>query len=236
MGMSDKTRSVIECENVWKTYGDGEVLHALQDVSFRVRSGERVAIMGPSGCGKSTLLNLIGCLDRPTRGTVLIDNRDTSRMGEHTLAGLRNKKIGFIFQFFYLIPTLDALHNVMMPMIFAGAEDNEERARRLLGLVGLDNRARHRPFQLSGGQRQRVAIARAMANEPEIILADEPTGNLDSRTGNEVMNYLLDLNREKGVTLVIVTHDRFIAEHAERIIKLKDGKIEKTEMVKRAKN
>lgn len=226
---------LIECENVWKTYSEGEeTIHALQDINLKVYKGERIAIMGPSGCGKSTLLNLIGCLDRSSKGSVLIGGNDISRMDDDSLAVLRNRKIGFVFQFFYLIPTLDALGNIMLPMLFAGRTDKEKRARELLRLVGLEKRAHHKPYQLSGGQRQRVAIARAMANEPEIILADEPTGNLDSKTGNEIMKYLINLNREKNVTLVIVTHDRFIAEHAERIIRLKDGKVKK-EVIKHAR-
>ena len=224
-----RSKVVIKCEKVWKIYNYGTriAVPALRGVSLEVKKGDVLAIFGPSGCGKSTLLHLMGCLDKPTKGKVFVDGHDTSLLNEDELARIRREKIGFVFQFFYLIPTLTALENVMLPMIFAGISRNErkERAKELLTLVGLEKRLNHKPMELSGGERQRVAIARAMANQPDIILADEPTGNLDSKAGREVMDILLKLNREKDVTLVIVTHDPSIASKAKRRIYLKDGKI-----------
>ena len=223
---------LIRCVNVSKSYNPGTSaeVKAVKNVNLKIKSGERVAIMGPSGCGKSTLLHLIGCLDKPTKGKIFIDSRDTSKLSDEELAKIRREKIGFVFQFFYLFPTLTALENVMLPMMFMKGNvlEKKKKAKELLKLVGLEKRAHHYPLQLSGGERQRIAIARAMANDPEIILADEPTGNLDSKAGRDVMNFLTKLN-EKGVTLVLVTHDKFIASHAKRIIKLKDGKIIKEE-------
>lgn len=203
------------------------VVSALKNINLKINKGERLAVIGPSGCGKSTLLHLIGCLDRPTNGKILIDGKDTSKLNDNELAKIRGKKVGFVFQFFYLIPTLTALRNVMLPMSFSGITrtEKERRARKLLEMVGMLKRINHLPSQLSGGERQRVAIARAMINKPEIILADEPTGNLDSKSGKEVIDILLRLNREEKVTLAIATHDEYIASNARRIIYLKDGEI-----------
>lgn len=219
---------LIEIQNVSKIYKMEDVeVSALKNVNLKVGKGERVALMGPSGCGKSTLLHIIGCLDRPTKGKVMIEGKNASDLDDNQLAKIRGNKIGFVFQFFYLIPTLSALRNVMLPMNFAGKLKNEKekRARELLKMVGIEKRVDHLPSQLSGGERQRVAIARAMVNSPEIILADEPTGNLDSKSGKEILEILMRLNKEEKVTLVIVTHDKIIADHAERIIYLKDGEI-----------
>lgn len=222
---------VIVCKDVHKVYnlGTKAEVKALNGISLEIKKSERIAIIGPSGCGKSTLLHLLGCLDRPTSGKILFKGRDVSRLSDDELARIRREQIGFVFQFFYLIPTLTALENVMLPMAFAGVgkKEREKRARELLELVGLEKRMQHRRSELSGGEAQRVAIARAMANNPEIILADEPTGNLDSRSGKEIIDTLIKLNEEKGVTLVIVTHDQSIAKKAKRIIYLKDGKIVK---------
>ncbi len=221
-------QNIVRLEGVQKIYQLGKVeVPALREIDLEIRKSERLAISGPSGCGKSTLLNLIGCLDRPTKGKVFIDEKDISRFNDNELAKIRRKKVGFVFQFFYLIPTLTALRNIMLPMIFAGtpALEQEKKSKQLLKMVGLEKRMHHRPSELSGGERQRTAIARAMVNSPEIILADEPTGNLDSKSGKEIMDILLKLNKERGVTLVIVTHDPYIAKSAQRIIYLKDGKI-----------
>jgi putative ABC transport system ATP-binding protein len=219
---------LIELHNVCKKYKmDSVEFTALCDINLKIKNGERVAIMGPSGCGKSTMLHLIGCLDRPTRGKIMIGGKDISKLSDDELAKIRGKTVGFVFQFFYLIPTLSALRNVMMPMDFIGINksESEKRAKELLNLVGLTDKIDNLPSQMSGGQRQRVAIARAMANNPEIILADEPTGNLDSKSGKEIVEILLKLNKEKKVTLIVITHDPLIATHAERIIYLKDGRI-----------
>ncbi len=220
-------KPVIECRNVCKTYGKGETaVHALQSVSFSLKRGEIAAVMGPSGCGKSTLLSILGCLDRPSKGKVFIDGVDVLKLNDNELAKIRREKIGFVFQFFYLIPTLNALKNVMLPSVFSGSP-SEERAKTLLKLMGMERRLYHRPSELSGGQRQRVAIARAMMNNPSFILADEPTGNLDTKSGNEIMELLVKINKKEKVTMIIVTHDPFIASHAHKVIYLKDGKIEK---------
>lgn len=219
-------QNIIELRNVSKEYGKGEAkVRAVCDVNLKIRKGENIAIMGPSGSGKSTLLHLIGCLDKPTRGKIFIDGKDVSNLNENELARIRREKIGFIFQFFNLIPTFTALGNVELPMIFSKRPDRKERAKELLRLVGLEHRLYHYPSQLSGGETQRVAIARALANEPQIILADEPTGNLDSKSGKEVMELLVKLNKEKGVTLLVITHDISIAKYAEKIIRIKDGRI-----------
>ena len=223
---------LIKLENVSKVYRMGETkVQALKNINLKIEKGENVVIIGPSGCGKSTLLHLMGCLDRPTKGKVLIDGRDVSKLSDNELAKIRREKIGFIFQFFYLIPTLTALENVMLPMTFAGVPSKEKirRAKELLKLVGLERRMYHKRSELSGGEIQRVAIARALANNPEIILADEPTGNLDSKSGKEVIKYLVRLNKEKNVTLVVVTHDLSIVKFFERKIYLKDGQIIKEE-------
>ena len=223
-------RSIIKLESVWKTYKMGDVeVNALQDLNLDVKQGEFLAIMGPSGSGKSTAVNMIGCLDVPTKGRVTLEQHDISRLSESELAQIRGKKIGFIFQQFNLIPTLTALENVMLPMIFQGLDENEriERATKLLELVDLGDRINHKPTELSGGQQQRVAIARALANNPEVIIADEPTGNLDSKTGAIVLDFLEKLHKNESKTIVMVTHDAALSKVAERIEFLKDGAIVK---------
>ncbi len=214
---------MIVLEDVWKVYKSGVETVALRGVSLEIESGEYVAIVGPSGSGKSTLLHIMGLLDTPTRGRVLIEGRDVSRLGESERALIRRDFIGFVFQQFNLVPHLTALENVMLPLLLKGISrrERERRARELLERVGLSERYNHYPSQLSGGQQQRVAIARALANAPPLILADEPTGNLDSKTGKEIMELLEDVSE----TLVVVTHDPAIARRAERVIKIKDGKI-----------
>ena len=221
---------IIELRNVWKTYQMGHnQVHALKGVSMQIHRGEFVAVVGPSGSGKSTMMNIIGCLDIPTQGHVFLDGHDIAKMSESNLATIRGKKIGFVFQRFNLIPTLTAVENVTLPMIFQGtsARQREERGMMLLTHFGLKERALHKPTELSGGQSQRVAISRALANNPEVILADEPTGNLDSKTGAEVMNTLKDIHMKEGKTVILVTHDLNLLHHAERVIYLKDGMIEK---------
>jgi len=223
---------LVVLENVTKIYKMGsEEIKALDDLSLEIRDGEILVVMGPSGSGKSTFLHLAGCLDRPTSGRVLIDGKDVSNLREKELARIRNKIIGFVFQQFNLLPRLTALENVELPMIYAGIPKRKrvERAKKLLEMVGLSDRMKHRPSQLSGGQQQRVAIARALANNPKIILADEPTGNLDTKSGEVVISILKDLNR-KGLTIVIVTHDPDVTIIAHRVIHLKDGKIIKEEV------
>lgn len=223
--------AVIKLEDVWKIYrmGDAEV-NALQGLSLDVKEGEFLAIMGPSGSGKSTAVNMIGCLDVPTRGRVILDGHDISKLEESELAQIRGRKIGFIFQQFNLIPTLTAFENVALPIVFQSVEREKRAARaaELLKIVELDDRMRHKPAELSGGQQQRVAIARSLANNPEVILADEPTGNLDSNTGEMVMGFLKKLNRKEGKTIIVVTHDNNVARHADRIEFLKDGRIIKS--------
>lgn len=218
---------IIKVSDLCKDYSRGATLvHALNSINLQVNPGELVAIMGPSGSGKSTFMNLIGCLDRPTTGTYLLDGVDVSRLPSADLANTRNRKIGFIFQGFLLLPRMDALDNVMLPMIYAGVPHRVrvERARNALQAVGLAARAHHRPNELSGGQQQRVAIARALVNSPSLILADEPTGNLDSRTSLEIMAILQDLNG-KGATIVLVTHEPDIATYCSRIVTFRDGVI-----------
>ncbi len=225
-----KNEVIIKLENVWKTYTMGEVqVHALRGIDVEVKKGEFVAIMGPSGSGKSTSVNMVGCLDIPSKGKILLMNRDISHMTESELAQIRGKRIGFIFQQFNLIGTLSAKENVMLPMIFQGksAAERKERAEKLLEIVDLSDRMDHKPNEMSGGQQQRVAIARALANDPEVILADEPTGNLDSKSGVNVMSFLQKLHKD-GKTIVMVTHDRNLAKFAKRVIYLKDGEICKT--------
>jgi len=222
--------NLIELQNLEKEYDLGLVkLHVLRRINLKIKKSEIVAIMGPSGSGKSTMLHMLGCLDLPTKGKVIIDGVDVSKLSENELSKIRREKIGFIFQFFYLIPSLTALRNVELPMTFLGdkIKDKEKKSKELLKMVGLQDRMYHRPNQMSGGESQRVAIARALANDPQIILADEPTGNLDSKSGKEIMEILIKLNKERGVTLILVTHDPSIAKQAERIINLKDGMIVK---------
>jgi putative ABC transport system ATP-binding protein len=221
--------NIVELQNVKKTYTLGEVdLHVLNGISLKVRKGEFVSIIGPSGSGKSTMLHIVGALDRPTSGKVLISGRNVSLMDDNELAVLRGRTIGFVFQAFNLIPRLTALENVMLPMWFAdmGEERRAKRAKSLLEQVGLSKRLDHVPAKLSGGERQRVAIARALANDPEIIVADEPTGNLDTKTGESIIKILKSINTN-GKTLIIVTHDNKIAKIGSRIIRLIDGKIVK---------
>ncbi|MEM3173983.1 MAG: ABC transporter ATP-binding protein [Candidatus Bathyarchaeia archaeon] len=212
-------------------YLRGEVVHALRGISLEVSRGEYVSIMGPSGSGKTTLFNMIGGIDRPTRGRVYIDGVDIAKLDAYELAWLRCRKIGYIFQTFNLIPVLTAIENVMLPMIFAGVEREERfrRGRELLEMVGLGDRLNHKPAELSGGQQQRVAIARALANNPAIILADEPTGNLDLHTGLEIITLLREMNKEKGVTIIAATHDLKMIDVSDRIIYLRDGRVERYE-------
>ena len=223
-------KDIIRLEEVWKTYRMGEVaVNALRGVSCEIERGEFVAITGSSGSGKRTMMHLVGCLDLPTRGRVLLAGEDISRMSESRLAAVRGRKIGFVFQQFNLIPTMTAQENVMLPMDFQGMdpEKAKEHAARLLDQVGLADRANHLPTQLSGGQMQRVAIARSLAVDPDIILADEPTGNLDSKTGQFVMDLLKRIHREEGKTIIIVTHDLNLVTYGERIVYLKDGQVER---------
>jgi putative ABC transport system ATP-binding protein len=223
----------IKTENLTKLYEMGsESVHALRGVDLEVRRGEYVAIMGPSGSGKSTLMNLIGCLDSPSGGKYWLAGRLVSDLEDDELAAIRNKEIGFVFQTFNLLPRATALHNVELPLIYNGtpAEERIEKARRVLESVELGNRMMHKPSELSGGQRQRVAIARALVNSPSIVLADEPTGNLDSKTGDEIMALFARLHGQ-GNTIILVTHENDIAHHADRIIYLRDGKIERDEVV-----
>ena len=225
---------VIELRDIAKVYQMGEVeVHALRGASLEVEAGEIMTIMGPSGSGKSTMMNIIGCLDQPTSGTYLLEDKDVSRLDDDQLATIRNRKIGFVFQTFNLLARTTALENVMLPLIYAGMGGAERRkqAQRALESVGLGDRMSHAPTELSGGQQQRVAIARALVNDPAIILADEPTGNLDSKSGAEVMAVLQWLNRYRGITVVLVTHDPTIARHTSRIVHLYDGRITDVETV-----
>jgi putative ABC transport system ATP-binding protein len=231
---------VIEVRNVTKSYwlggergrrdgaAEGAVVHALRGVSFAVERGDHVAVLGPSGSGKSTLLNLLGALDRPTTGTILFSGRDAAKLDDAALAELRNREIGFVFQQFQLLARTSAIANVGLPLTYRGAGRAERRERAAIALasVGLEHRMEHRPSMLSGGEQQRVAIARALVTEPNVLLADEPTGNLDTQTGEEVMQLLADLNAERGVALVVITHDQQVAGAARRQIRLRDGRIE----------
>jgi len=217
--------NVIEVHDLTKTYKMGEVeVQALGGVSFTIQRGEVIAIMGPSGSGKSTMMNTLGCLDRPTSGEYILDGEKVAQMTDDQLAGVRNRKVGFVFQSFNLLSRQTATFNVELPLRYAGMVDGRRaRAEEALRSVGLGDRMTHRPTELSGGQQQRVAIARAIVNNPAIIMADEPTGNLDSKVGREIMALLLNLNKERGTTLIIVTHDPVIAEQTRRVIRLRDG-------------
>jgi len=225
-----KQESLITVDNVWKKYDikKADPLVVLKEICLEIKKGEFVAITGPSGSGKSTMVNIIGALDKPSWGNILLKNKNVSDMDESSLAFLRGKTIGFIFQQFNLIPTLSALQNVMLPMEIMDVSEKKakEKAEQLLKMLGLEERLHHKPNELSGGQQQRVAIARALANDPEIILADEPTGNLDSHTGKFVMDFLGDMHK-KGKTIILITHDLNLVDYAKKVIHIKDGRIEK---------
>ena len=228
---------LIDTRDIWKTFEMGnQEVHALRGITMTIRTGEYVTIMGPSGSGKSTLMNLIGCLDTPTKGLYYLNKRRVSDMGEDELAYVRNKEIGFVFQTFNLLPRATALHNVELPLIYSGKtrEEREQMAKLALEKVDLADRMDHKPSELSGGQRQRVAVARALVNNPSLILADEPTGNLDTKTGNEIMDLLGRLH-EKGNTIIVVTHDREVAEFSERVLVIRDGVIEKEEILRESR-
>jgi len=230
---------VIKLDHIHKTYTMGDVeVHALRGVSLTINEGEFVAIMGTSGSGKSTTMNILGCLDRPTRGTYILDGQDVSQLSKDERADIRSQKLGFVFQGFNLLSRTSAMENVELPMLYAGIDtaERQRRASEALAAVGLAGREQNHPNQLSGGQQQRVAIARALVNHPAMILADEPTGNLDSHTSIEVMEIFQRLNREQGITLVLVTHETDIAEYADRVIVFKDGKIKKDYAVEHPRN
>jgi putative ABC transport system ATP-binding protein len=218
---------MLELRDIVKTYQSGKnvEVRALQGLDLRIADGEMAAIMGPSGCGKSTLLNIIGCLDIPTSGSYALDNMEVSHLSDSQLAELRNRRIGFVFQTFNLLPRTSALSNVELPLLYANGRDSRRRALEALERVGMEHRASHSPSELSGGERQRVAIARALINNPSIILADEPTGNLDSRSSEDIITLLKELNRQEHITVLVVTHESDIAGHAQKVIYLKDGRI-----------
>jgi putative ABC transport system ATP-binding protein len=219
---------VIQAKDLKKVYKMGVLeVHALRGVTFNIYPGEIVSIMGPSGSGKSTLMNLLGCLDRPTAGEYLLDDENVSKLDDDQLASIRNRKVGFVFQSFNLLPRASALANVELPLRYAGVtKERTQRAQEALDAVGLSDRVKHRPSELSGGQQQRVAIARALVNKPAIIMADEPTGNLDSKSGQEIIDLILKLNRELATTVIIITHDPKVAEKTQRVIRLMDGLLE----------
>ena len=226
--MKSRSKPIIDIRKAWKIYDVGTTkVYALRGMNLSIRKGEFIAIMGPSGSGKSTAVNMVGCLDIPTTGEIYLEGKNIAHMGESELAQIRGQKIGFVFQQFNLIPTLNAIENVMLPMIFQGVP-KEERLKRgtyLLEIVELGDRMNHRPTELSGGQQQRVAMARALANDPDIILADEPTGNLDTKTGEMVIKMLRRLHSKEKKTIIMVTHDSYVAKYAQRIARLRDGKI-----------
>jgi len=225
-------KPVITIQNMTKVYTMGEhQVRALNGVTLSIHEGEFLSIMGPSGSGKSTMMNMLGALDKPTSGTYLLDGTDVSNLSEDELADVRNRKIGFVFQSFNLLPRTSALQQVELPLIYAGKRQRAQKAAEALKMVGLGERLDHKPSELSGGQQQRVAIARALVNEPAIILADEPTGNLDSKSGTEVMQIFQQLNRERGITVVFVTHDPWIARHTNRVVTLADGLVVRDETI-----
>lgn len=225
---------MIEVSNLSKSYKTGNIeVIALREINFKIESGEYISIMGPSGSGKSTLMNILGCIDTPTSGSYRLDGQEVSTLDDEGLATIRNQKVGFVFQTFNLLPRLTALANVELPLVYSGTGRNERRERALKALerVGLSDRVNHKPNELSGGQSQRVAIARALVNNPSIILADEPTGNLDRATGSDIINLFQKLNSEFGVTLVIVTHDQEVGKSAGRLVQLVDGRITRDELI-----
>jgi putative ABC transport system ATP-binding protein len=221
-----ENKPLMSIENVTKVYRMGEIsVQALRGVSLQVYPGEMMAIMGPSGSGKSTMMNILGALDVPTSGTYLLDGQNVGQMDQDQLSTIRNRKIGFVFQSFNLLPRTSALANVELPLIYAGISNSRGRCIAALEMVGLGNRLHHRPNELSGGQQQRVAIARALVTDPSLILADEPTGNLDSKAGDEIMRIFHDLNENRGITIMFITHEPDIAQHTHRIVRLQDGRI-----------
>ena len=224
--MTDNHDNVIELHDVTKVYRMGDIeVNALAGVSLAIKRGELTAIMGPSGSGKSTIMNIIGCLDVPTSGNYLLDGEDIGELNDDRLAAIRNRKVGFVFQTYNLLPRLSALTNVELPLLYGNGQGRRERALDALAQVGLADRVRHKPVELSGGQQQRVGIARALVKNPSVLLADEPTGNLDAASSREIMSVIQDLNRRSGITIVIVTHERDIASHAGRVVTMLDGKV-----------